>query len=372
MKILLSRLSWQRKTPGGAELSAFQHTKTMRSLDNEVTLISNVRIDGIKYLYLPLPSQRHLQFFAAVFMLPFYAFKNYDIINAHSRTDQIIFTLLKPLHKKPVVWKDAGDLTHQIKTTRTGVYENLNQKLLIAALKRADAIYTLNNDDKVVIEKKLKALNQHVEPSLIRVIPSDILFSDYKLDVKSIARPKKIIIGVVGRLEIHSKGYDTLIKALTGIDSKLYELWIVGGGADRKKLEELTKEIPVKFFGYQINLSKYYNSFNIFVQPSRFEGFGRTVKEAMYFGLPVIGSDTGGIKVQIKHEVTGLLVPPNDPGALRKSIKRLLKDPSLRKNLGEKAHKKVMLEGDMETLINKSVLPLFQAVLKNYTRNGTR
>jgi glycosyltransferase involved in cell wall biosynthesis len=73
----------------------------------------------------------------------------------------------------------------------------------------------------------------------------------------------------------------------------------------------------------------------LFVLPSRCEGFGVVLLEAMRLGLPIIATRVGGIPEVVEDEVQGLLIPPSDPRSLFDAIARLLDDDALRKRLGE-------------------------------------
>jgi glycosyltransferase involved in cell wall biosynthesis len=74
-----------------------------------------------------------------------------------------------------------------------------------------------------------------------------------------------------------------------------------------------------------------------FVLASRQDAFPLATLEAMAAGLPVVATDVGGVKEQIEHLRTGVLVPPEDPGALADWIVRLHEDPGLRARLGAAA-----------------------------------
>jgi len=80
---------------------------------------------------------------------------------------------------------------------------------------------------------------------------------------------------------------------------------------------------------------------NLFVLPSRQEAFPLSTLEAMAVGLPVIATAVGGIPEQLQHLETGILVPPEDPGALAEWIVRLHDDPVLREDLGLRAREHV-------------------------------
>jgi glycosyltransferase involved in cell wall biosynthesis len=68
-------------------------------------------------------------------------------------------------------------------------------------------------------------------------------------------------------------------------------------------------------------LAAYYESADLLVAPSRWEGFGLTAVEAMRAGLPVIAARVGGLTEVVDHGVTGLLVPPNSSSALVDAIR---------------------------------------------------
>ena len=84
----------------------------------------------------------------------------------------------------------------------------------------------------------------------------------------------------------------------------------------------------------------------IFAMPSLAEGLGLSLQEALYGRAACIGSRIGGIPDLIRHERTGLLVPPADPPALANGLRRLMADPQLRLRLGN-AGKQHVLANDM-------------------------
>ena len=77
-----------------------------------------------------------------------------------------------------------------------------------------------------------------------------------------------------------------------------------------------------------------YAAADIFVMPSRYEGFGMPYIEAMRYGIPVVGTRTGGIPETVPPG-TGLLIPPDDDVALAGAINGLAESVETRKALGE-------------------------------------
>ena len=74
---------------------------------------------------------------------------------------------------------------------------------------------------------------------------------------------------------------------------------------------------------------------DLYVQPSREEGIGLAILEAMALGLPVIGSRVGGIPEAVAHGRTGYVVEPADPEQLAVAIERLLSSPSTMREMGQ-------------------------------------
>ena len=75
-------------------------------------------------------------------------------------------------------------------------------------------------------------------------------------------------------------------------------------------------------------LVAHYERAAVVVCPSHREGYGVVAREAMAHGRPVVATAVGGLVDAIEDGVTGLLVPPRDPAALRPAIEALLADPS--------------------------------------------
>jgi glycosyltransferase involved in cell wall biosynthesis len=84
-------------------------------------------------------------------------------------------------------------------------------------------------------------------------------------------------------------------------------------------------------------LGAYFERAAVVACPSHREGYGVVAREAMAYGRPVVASAVGGLTDAVEVGVTGLLVPPRDPSALRAAIERLLGDPALRSRLGSAA-----------------------------------
>lgn len=154
------------------------------------------------------------------------------------------------------------------------------------------------------------------------------------------------IIGIVARL-IEQKGHSTLLKAMSQILPEFppTKLVIIGDGTLRQSLEEYSKKLGINkqthFLGYHQNAAEMMHDFDIFVHPSRWEGFGLVFLEAMAAKLPIIATNVSAIPEIVEDKTTGLLVPKDDEKALVKAISKLLSNPDLAKNMGEKGKKRL-------------------------------
>ncbi len=92
-------------------------------------------------------------------------------------------------------------------------------------------------------------------------------------------------------------------------------------------------------------------SFDVYAMPSRYEaGNPFSAMEAMRAGVPVVLTDVVGNCDAVQDGVTGLLVPPDDPGALAAAVRRLLDDPGLRRELGENGRRRVKEHYDVRVV----------------------
>ena len=130
---------------------------------------------------------------------------------------------------------------------------------------------------------------------------------------------------------IKRKGVDDLIKAIKKIDDKDVKLLIIGDGPEAENLKNLSHELNIEdkiiFAGAIQNPSDYYYSSDVFSMPSKYlksegdiEGLGIVYIEAQYFGLPVIGTNSGGIPEAIDQGKSGFVIDEGDVAGLAEKI----------------------------------------------------
>lgn len=140
----------------------------------------------------------------------------------------------------------------------------------------------------------------------------------------------------VGRVDERRKGFDLLRHAFAVARRPDWVLTVVGRVSDATRATLVAEFGPaVRVLGEvdEAGLEREYAAADLFVMPSRYEGFGMPYIEAMRYGTAVIGTAVGGVP-EVVPPGTGVLVPPDDPTALAEAIARLGADQAERARLG--------------------------------------
>jgi glycosyltransferase involved in cell wall biosynthesis len=154
------------------------------------------------------------------------------------------------------------------------------------------------------------------------------------------------VVGTVGRLA-EQKALHILLEATPHLlkEDPSTRVLLVGEGPLHKTLESRAKQLnitdSVTFARYQSDMVSLYRAMDVFVLPSRHEGFGIVSIEAMAMGVPVVGTKVMGTIDVVQDGLTGLLIPFGDPIALASAVSRLFSEPSLKQKLCENANKYV-------------------------------
>ncbi len=166
------------------------------------------------------------------------------------------------------------------------------------------------------------------------------------LRVKLQIPENNFIIGTVAALAGH-KDYPNLLQAAKIVLNLKRNITFiaVGSGGDEQVLKELHKELNLadsfKFVGFQEDVGQFLKLFDLFVLPSKTEGLGSSLLDAMAMGLPVIATNAGGIPEIVEHNKNGLVVKKQNPQALAEAIIKMAEDEDLRKKFAEEGLKRV-------------------------------
>jgi|SRR3989338_304332 len=170
---------------------------------------------------------------------------------------------------------------------------------------------------------------------------------DVKNDIKNRLGKKSgdVFLVTSGRLT-HKNAVDDIISALVQLPSNI-SLIVIGKGDRGPRLQKQARDLSVadkvKFLGFidYSDIPKYLSVCDIFIRPSRSEGFGNSFIEAMATGIPVIATPVGGIPDFIDDKETGIFCSSDNPQSIARAVTTLLNDTSLRNNIISKAKARV-------------------------------
>jgi glycosyltransferase involved in cell wall biosynthesis len=153
------------------------------------------------------------------------------------------------------------------------------------------------------------------------------------------ARPDRLPprLVTIARLE-PQKDHGTLLRALAQLQGLAWELDVIGDGPLRSQTVALATALGidrrVRFLGARRDIAKQLAQHQLFALISHWEGFPRSILEAMRAGLPVVASNVGGVRESVTEGETGFLVARQDVVGVRARLALLLTDPELRARLG--------------------------------------
>ena len=241
--------------------------------------------------------------------------------------------------KRPLVVHWHADIVSH------AAFRPLVEPLMRRTLRRAEAIIVsdeaLRNDTPLLREFADKC----------HVIPFGVDVSKYD---RPLPRRPEIAESNHGRLVLACgrlvpyKGFDVLIRA--AVDQR-FEVWIVGEGRERARLEQLIRSLGVgdrvRLLGSvpDSELVKLMYLANVFVMPSvtTAETFGLVQLEAMAAGRPIVNTSLeSGVPHVARHGIEAITVPPGDPEKLAEAIATLIDDPELQQRMGRAARQRAV------------------------------
>ncbi len=177
-----------------------------------------------------------------------------------------------------------------------------------------------------------------------------------------------LVIGSVARLD-PVKDTHTLLQAFASLVHTHPEahLLLVGDGPERTSLEAYVVQQRltgrVIFLGERKDVPALLQTMDIFALSSLWEGMPNVALEAQACALPVVATAVGGTPELVVDGVTGLLVPPADPAALARAISTLLRDPDLRRTMGQAGQQRVQEQFDITSTVEKTTA-LYETLLR--------
>ena len=249
--------------------------------------------------------------------------KQYDIVHTHNTAPQLFAAIANLSCKKKLVTTEHSTNSRR----RNFPILRYGDRWMYS---RYDSVICISE----IVEKVLKdylEVNPGLPSNIFTInngIDVDCFFYAQPLNRKSVDSDEKrfVIVMVAGFRE--AKDQETVIRALSRLKDKKYELWLVGDGERRPIIEKCIREEyiedQVKLFGVRMDVPSILKAADVVVMSSHWEGFGLAAVEGMAAQKPVIASDVSGLK-----EVTngyGILFPHGDDQTLANEIKHLAED----------------------------------------------
>jgi len=298
-------------------------------------------------------------FFAAIKFLHLTRKNKYDVIHYFFGLPTGFLSLLPGPHKKVPYFISlrGSDVPGYDKYNKS--LEKVHRLLLPITRKiweNAGQMIAVTNSLKETAQLTAPLQKFHVIPNGVESIFLNVLPSaeQNKTDLKLIS---------VARL-IERKGIHHILFALAELQDPDISLLIVGSGSAETELKiicnDLSLEGIVTFYGFcnPRMLPALYADSDVFILPSQAEAFGNVFAEAMACGLPIIGTDLGGIPDLVGKE-NGILTRPGDIEQIKHAILTLKKSHKLRAQM-QLANRKKIIENYSWTRVAKQHIELYQ------------
>ncbi|WP_433974162.1 glycosyltransferase family 4 protein [Tunturiibacter lichenicola] len=210
-----------------------------------------------------------------------------------------------------------------------------------------------------------------IDPSRVLTIYNGLDLSDWNNITRPAKRPGEfVIITTVGNIR-RVKGHDIFIRSAAEVLSQFPDTSFSIAGEVLEpdyfaELQALVGELNLSgrfhFSGGITNLREHLAAADIFVLPSRSEGFSNAIVEAMAASLPVVATDVGGNAEAVQNGVNGIVVPSEDVAALSAAILHLLSDPSQAAQMGL-AGKRIASERFTTDAMMKLITSVYSSLL---------
>lgn len=200
-----------------------------------------------------------------------------------------------------------------------------------------------------------------IDPTRVQTIYNGLNLADWNTTPR-LDPTRTFAITTVGNIR-RVKGHDIFIEAAALIIRQFpnVSFSIAGDVLDPAYFEELQTLVRklgltsyFHFTGGVTNLREHLATADIFVLPSRSEGFSNAIIEAMAASLPVVATNVGGNAEAVQDRVSGFIVPPEDPEGLAVAVTKLLSDPSSAKAMGAAGRRLAMEKFTTEAMMGQT------------------
>lgn len=270
-----------------------------------------------------------------------------DVVHTHMSRAHAFGTLLKLLVSVPVI-KTAHSRSFQL-------HWQINDCVIANSLATADYHRKTNRIPKQKIETIHCFIDSEkssqVTPKSKRIVRRQLRWNN-----------EEYLLGIVGQVIVR-KGHRYLLEALPRLVQEIPNLRLVIVGRfhrDQTYVKQLRRYLNAnqlhrvtKWIGIRENVPDFLAAMDVCVVPSLEEPLGLVAIESQSVGTPVVASETGGLSEVVKHETTGLLVPPRDSDAIADAVLRIHQDEALKRKLIYRGKKQYEEKFSTEQLVRQ-------------------
>jgi len=327
---------------GGQEHRIYKEMLAMRERGHHLELVCQPqaqlvgRLRDQGFTVHDMPMAGHVNFLKSVAKIRTILRRGrFDVLNTHSRRDTLIAGLAGRLAATPLIVRTRhlaikpGSLLsytwipHRVTTVSDYVRNNL-----VKAGVRPDRVETIYSPVQAPPVVEHSSLRQE-----LNLAPDDV------------------VVGCVAVMRA-KKGHRVLLEAIEPLIGQYPNLHLVLVGSGSPTFEQVQARVAEKNLGGRVHLMgtrrdvpNLLAGFDLFALATEQEASGTVFVEAAAAGLAVIGTDVGGVSEMLQNGVTGLLVPPRNPAALRDALKALIDDPQRRREMGLAGQRQFQEEG---------------------------
>lgn len=276
----------------------------------------------------------------------------FDIVNTHGSNDSWVGAIASRFSRsRPIVIRTRHKSTpianHPLNRL---LYQSLTNKIITTGEKVKQQLIEENGYDG----DRLCSIPTGVDLNIFYPQENDgVLRKEWGI------RKDEFLVGIVSFLRGY-KGVSYFIEAARTLSQQTpgVRFLIVGDGPERESLKEKIEGLGLSekiiMLGHREDIPKILSVLDLLVLTSTSaEGLPQVLTQAMSMGKPVVASDVGAVSEVVQHSVTGILVPPGDPGAISNAMLLLMKDKDLCHRLADEAKKLVQAQYNSNVMLDQ-------------------
>jgi glycosyltransferase involved in cell wall biosynthesis len=293
----------------------------------------------------------------------------YDVVHTHLIGSNVLAAPLAALHRVPV--RFTHDQTHDDVRYRSYVHrwlDTLANRLNHHIIAVSSSIRSFLCRKEGLAANKISVIYNSVD--LLRFAPKSDPGAKEEVRRKWGLPFDALIVGGVGRLH-YQKNFPLFLEVAAEVCARLPQVMFViaGEGPERANLEDMSRKLgiapQVRFLGFVKEMPEFYQSLDLLLLTSHFEGTPLTVLEAMAMGVPVVASQVDGVAETLEDGKDAFLVSREDKELFTRQVCGLLADRDLAQRMAQAGQNKVRRHFSAKAMVRQ-----VEALYLQYLEDG--